>query len=242
MNRHIVVFAKAPQAGRVKTRLCPPLAPAQAAALAEAFLLDVLELCTGLPGYRRTLAYTPRGTRAQMRALAGEGWRLVLQRGRDLGERLARVFSDLLAEAPSRTLIVGADSPHLPPETLQAADAALGEADMVLGPSDDGGFYLIGLSRWRPGLLDEIRWSTEHALADALRRARKLGLTWQLLERDYDVDEVTSLVRLAGDLAKLPSRRLAHTRRALAAIDFAEPAHERQNTTGTSTSGHDSRS
>jgi rSAM/selenodomain-associated transferase 1 len=218
MSRRIIVFAKTPRPGRVKTRLCPPLSPEQAAELARAFLLDVLSLCEGLPGYERSLAYSPRGTRGEMAVLAGSGWRLMLQRGRGLGDRLANAFEQTFREAAARVLIVGTDMPHLPVATLREADAALQSADMVLGPSEDGGFYLIGLRRWARGLLDEVRWSTEHALADTVARGEDLGLSYELLRRGYDIDEFADLLRLARERRTL-SRALKNTRRAIGAID-----------------------
>ncbi len=223
MTRRIVVFAKTPQPGTAKTRLCPPLSPDQAARLARAFLLDVLDTCAGLAGYEHILAYAPRGTRGEMAELAGNRWRLMLQRGPDLGERLANAFAATLREAAPRVLIVGTDTPHLGVDTLEAADAALASTDMVLGPSEDGGFYLIGLRRWVPSLLDEIRWSTEHALADTLGRAEDLGLTCTFLRRDYDIDEFDDLLRLTRELTSV-ARPLQNTRRAVRAIDVGELA------------------
>jgi len=226
MSHRLVVFAKTPRPGHVKTRLCPPLSAGQAAGLCRAFLLDVLELCDGLPDCERVLAYAPRGTRAEMAALAGVGWRLTLQQGQDLGERLANAFEEALAAAPRRVLIIGTDSPHLSANTLRAADTALSEADVVLGPCADGGFYLIGLRRWQPGLLDGVRWSTEHALRDTLACAAGLGLSCHLLEESYDVDDFASLMRLADHVHGSPASRLRHTRQALAAMDLEALARQ----------------
>jgi hypothetical protein len=218
MNRHLVVFAKAPEAGSVKTRLCPPLSPHEAAALAEAFLRDVLALAQSLADCALMLCYTPRGTRNRMRRLAPSRWRLRLQRGADLGERLGHVMADLLTDPRARVVVLGSDSPQLPSATLSAAYASLARHDLVLGPAEDGGYYLIGLRRWTRGLFDGVRWSTDRALADTLERARTLGLSCELLEQAYDVDDIASLRRLLADLDCLPADRLPHTRAAVAAL------------------------
>jgi rSAM/selenodomain-associated transferase 1 len=218
MNRHLVVFAKAPEAGSVKTRLCPPLSPCQAAALAEAFLRDVLALAQSLPDCELVLCYTPRGTRERMRRLAPRGWRLRLQRGADLGERLGHLMAELLDDPSARVVVLGSDSPQLPPATVAAAYAALERRDLVLGPTEDGGYYLIGLRRWTRGLFDGVRWSTNRTLADTLERTPILGLSCELLEEGYDVDDIAGLRRLLADLDRLPPDRLPHTRAAVAAL------------------------
>jgi rSAM/selenodomain-associated transferase 1 len=212
MKRHLVVFAKTPQPGRVKTRLTPRLSAEDAAGLARAFLLDVLALARRVPDADRVLAYTPRGTREEMGALAGPRFRLRVQQGRDLGERLARAFSSLLRRPDDRTVIIGSDSPLLPPSRLAEAFAALDRADVVLGPCEDGGYYLIGLRRWVPALLAGVRWSTDFAFADTITNANRLSLSRSVLESDYDVDDFRGLARLVQDLHALPPDRASHTR------------------------------
>ena len=214
MTRQLVVFAKRPWPGEVKTRLCPPLTPAQGAVLAEAFLRDTLLLADGLPNWQRLLAYAPRGARETMAALATR-WRLRLQRGEDLGERLEETVGQLFAAGVEQVIVLGSDSPHLPAVRLREAEAALDRADLVLGPTEDGGYYLVGLSRWRAGLFEGVRWSTDHALADTLARAKALGLSCELGEMGYDVDDLGGLRRLAGELADLPPTALPHTRAVL---------------------------
>jgi len=212
MTRHLVVFAKTPEPGRAKTRLMPRLSPEAAAALARAFLLDVLVVGEGVPDCDRTLAYTPRGTRDEMAALAGPRWQLRLQQGRDLGERLAHAFASRLRTRGDRVVIIGSDSPLLSPERLEEAFAALERSDLVIGPCDDGGYYLIGLRRWVPGLLAGIRWSTDLAFADTVTNANWLGFSRAVLESHYDVDDFRGLQRLIDDLRSSPADRAPQTR------------------------------
>jgi uncharacterized protein len=214
MKPHLLVFAKRPKAGEAKTRLCPPLSPAQAAAVAEALLRDTLPLAEHLTGWERTLAYAPRGARREMAALAPP-WRLRLQRGSDLGARLEHAFAGRFAQGAGPVVAIGADCPHMPAGRVEEAAAALEQADLVLGPTDDGGFYLIGLRRAAPGLFEGVRWSTEHALGDTLAQARRLRLRYGLLSPGYDVDEMEDLGRLRRALPAMPAGSLAHTRAVL---------------------------
>jgi len=217
MKRCLVVFAKRPGPGEVKTRLCPPLAPGQAAALAAAFLRDTVLIGEHLADWERVLAYAPWGARRAMAELA-PGWRLLVQRGVDLGARLEGAVGGVSPRGADRVVVIGSDSPQLPPERLQEAAAVLEGADVVLGPTEDGGYYLIGLRRWQRGMFAGVRWSTEHALADTLARAKRLGLRCKLLEPSYDVDDIDGLRRLARDLATLPPVRAPNTRAVIAAL------------------------
>lgn len=211
----VLVFAKWPAPGAAKTRLAGALGAEGAADLARAFLLDVAVTVDGLPA-ERVLAYAPRGSREGFRRLLGRGWRLRLQRGDDLGERLAAA----LAALDSRpTVIIGTDSPWLTAAHLHGAFAALRLADVALGPCRDGGYYLIAVREPAAarGLFRGVRWSTEHALADQAAAARREGLTWDLLPEGYDVDTPDDLARLAHELKALPPEAMAHTREALRA-------------------------
>ena len=215
MNRRLVVFAKAPQPGRVKTRLGPAVCADNAADLARAFLLDVLAMGERLPNCELVLAYAPYGTGKEMAALAGGRWRVRLQRGKDLGERLAHAFATLLRDPLDRVVVIGSDSPQMPAERLGEAFAALDSADLAIGPCDDGGYYLIGLRRWVEGLFCGVRWSTDCAFVDTIANADRLGLSRAVLGTEYDVDDPRSLSRLVADLRALPEERAPCTRAAV---------------------------
>jgi rSAM/selenodomain-associated transferase 1 len=217
MNPCLAVFAKLPRPGEVKTRLCPPLSPRRAAALATAFLRDTLLLAEQLAGWERVLAYAPWDARQAMAALA-PGWRLLAQQGPDLGARLDCAIGRLFARGADRVIVIGSDSPQLPPARFEEAAAALQRSDAVLGPTEDGGFHLLGLRRWQTGMLAGVRWSTEHAAADTLARLGGLGLTSELLPPDCDVDDIDGLVRLAGDLTALPPTQAPNTRAMMTAL------------------------
>lgn len=211
----LIVVAKEPAPGRAKTRLCPPLDPAAAAGLAACFLRDTLDLARAVPAIRRVIAYSPAEAEGSFRALAPD-MALTPQRGADLGERLDRMLADAFAAGAGRAVALGADSPSLPAAYLADAFALLAAHDMVLGPADDGGYYLIGLTRRHPRLFREVMMSTPTVAADTLAIAASLGLRVALLPRWYDVDTAAELARLRAELEAAPPEVAPHTRRFLA--------------------------
>ena len=196
-------MAKRPRAGEVKTRLCPPLTPEEAARLAHCFLLDRLDQIRRVPGVARFVAFSPSDAEEFFRAEAGEAFGLLPQLGADLGERLADLSARLLAGGFHGTMIVGTDSPTLPDAILDEAREVLSRdrADVVLGPATDGGYYLIGLRHPSERLFHGIQWGTDTVLARTLELARAAGLRTHLLPPWFDVDSHADLWRLARDLA-----------------------------------------
>ena len=212
----LIVIAKQPAPGRTKTRLSPPLAPERASRLYEAFLLDTLDLVRAVIGVRPLIAYLPEDARPYFNKLAPD-FSLLLQRGRNLGERLDNALTDCLTGGFTRAVIMDSDSPTLPAEYLaQAFDALAAGSDGVLGPCDDGGYYLIGLRRPAPRLLRDVQMSTPRVVRDTLALAAAENLRMAQLPMWYDVDNALALERLRAELAGLPPERGAHTRRVLA--------------------------
>jgi uncharacterized protein len=194
----LAVMAKVPAPGEVKTRLCPPLTPAEAATLAECFLLDRLEQLGRMPDVDALLAFAPPERRPALHGLVPPRVRLVPQAGADLGARLDRVLTELLAEGYTGAIAVDADSPTLPTAYLRRACALLreGAVDAVVGPCEDGGYYLIGLRAPAPALFTDMPWSTAAVTDETLARARRLGLRLALLPSWFDVDRGEDLARL----------------------------------------------
>lgn len=213
----VAIMAKAPRPGAVKTRLCPPLTRRRAAALGRCFLRDKIAQVRGLDRAVPVLAYTPARDRALFRRLAPD-FRLVPQRGADLGARLTGVLGALLARGHQAALAIDTDTPTLPTAMLQRAVdlAASGEADVVLGPAEDGGYYLIGVRALHRGLFEGIPWSSPGVLDATLARARAAGLRSVCLPTWFDVDTPEDLARLHAALAKRPDAAPA-TARLLAA-------------------------
>jgi rSAM/selenodomain-associated transferase 1 len=218
MHRALLVVAKRPAAGQTETRLCPPLSAEDAAALYECFLRDTLSLMRHVPDIARGIVYLPEDAADYFHALAPE-MTLTPQRGADLGQRLDHLLADALADGAQQAVVMDSDSPTLPAEYLPLAFEALNSAaDVVLGPCDDGGYYLIGPKRPQPRLLREIEMSTPYVVRDTLALAAELGLRVALLPTWYDVDTIVELDRLRAELAEAPASLAPWTRAFLSAI------------------------
>lgn len=183
----VAVFAKAPDPGRVKTRLSPALRPDEAADLYRALLLDTLDVVDSA-GARVFVAFTPPTARRPLERLLGSRRRLLPQPPGDLGARLESVVERLQVEGGERAIVVGSDCPGLTPARVREAWDALETKPVVLGPALDGGFYLLGVSRSQPGLLRDIPWSTAGVLDATRARARARGLDVHELAPERDLD------------------------------------------------------
>lgn len=217
MERLVVaIMAKAPRVGEVKTRLCPPLSPPEAERLYRCFLLDKIEQVQTLRGATPAIAYTPPAGRAFFEAWA-PGFLLVPQGGADLGSRLADSFEQLFARGYAGALAIDTDTPTLPTPFLQQALDLIArpEVDLVLGPSEDGGYYLMGLRTLHPELFEDIPWSTERVGAETVRRAEAKGLRVARLPSWFDVDRPGDLDRLKAALAGAEGTLPRHTRQFL---------------------------
>jgi rSAM/selenodomain-associated transferase 1 len=217
MTRALLVVAKQPAAGQTKTRLCPPLSAETAAALYECFLRDTLDVMRQVAGVERGIVYLPGDAAGYFHALAPD-MALTPQRGADLGERLDHLLSQALAGGAAQAVVMDSDSPTLPAAYVAEAFARLDDHDVVLGPCDDGGYYLIGLTRPQPRLLREVQMSTPFVVRDTLALAGALGLKVALLPPWYDVDTVAELERLRVELAGAVEHTALHTRAMLADI------------------------
>lgn len=201
----LAVMAKAPRPGKVKTRLQPPLSAEMAAALNVCFLRDTAEniAAVAIEGRAQGLVcYTPAGDEAAFDGLLPEGFALIAQRGNEFGERLLCAAEDILSCGFGAVCLIDSDSPTLPPDALRSAVAELTRpsARVVVGASDDGGYYLIGMKQAEPRLFERIAWSTERVYAQTAERAREAGLLLMELPKWYDVDDAETLVRLEREL------------------------------------------
>jgi uncharacterized protein len=199
----VAVMAKVPGATPVKSRLHTALSPGTATDLYRCFLLDRLDGVAGLEGVVPVLAFTPAEALP-----APAGFRLVAQRGTELGSRLVALFDELLGGGHGSVVVMDSDSPTLPVGYVSEAVTALETdmADVVLGPSEDGGYYLIGLRASAPRLFEHVPWSTEKVLRVTLDRAQMLGLRVRLLPEWFDVDTEVDLSRLRRSLGADPTR------------------------------------
>ncbi len=206
-----VVMAKAPIPGKVKTRLSPPLTPAQAAALNAEFLRDTfanLGEAVRQCAAACAVSYTPAGQEAAFDGILPPDTLLVLQRGDGFGERLLATASDLFGCGFSAVCLIDSDSPTVPTAEFVRAAVTLLRAQpsvatrrpVVLGRSDDGGYYLLGITEPHARLFADITWSTGAVADETEQRASELGLELTRLATWYDVDEEATLTRLRMEL------------------------------------------
>ena len=230
-------MTKAPQAGRVKTRLVPPLTPEEAAELNKCFLRDTAAAISiacsprpaGPPKPRRRrvgdagkiqfknasashseattaacgiAVYTPVGAESAYNDILPVDFSLLPQRGDKFGERLYLAVEDLVKCGFDSVCLIDSDSPTVPAETFQQAVELLSTSEdrVVLGPSDDGGYYLIGVKKPHRRLFEQIDWSTERVLNQTMQRATEIGIEIKLLPTGYDVDDAAGLRRLCNEL------------------------------------------
>ena len=184
-------MAKYPEPGRVKTRLAAALGAERACALYRAFILDLADRLAALP-YEVIWAYDPAP--APFAALVPHA-RCVPQVGGDLGARMGHAVAAAFAEQAAPLVVLGADVPHVPVSSIQAA-AAVEPGRVVLGPAEDGGYYLIALARPAPELFAGVPWGAAGVLEATRARADGLGLATDLLAPTFDVDESGDLRRL----------------------------------------------
>ncbi|RVX39393.1 hypothetical protein EDD27_1750 [Nonomuraea polychroma] len=201
----IVVLAKRPRPGHVKTRLTPPYTPEEAAELAAEALRDTLDAVAATPAAARVLVTDDPGPGA-----APDGFEVIAQRGDGLDERLAWAFEDVYARRRLPVLLVGMDTPQITGTLLTRAATALQEHDAVFGPAADGGFWLLGLRRPDPGLLLGVPMSRPDTGAEQLRRLRGRSVATMPLLTDVDdaaaaraVAERAPHTRFAATLARL---------------------------------------
>ncbi len=222
MSGWLVVFGKAPRPGRVKTRFSPPLTPEQAATLYASLLADTLEESARAArehALEAVLAVDPPQAVSELARQTPAGFRVVAQRGPDLGRRMARAVREAAAGGARPILLRGSDSPALDAATIAQALGELERADVVLCPDRDGGYNLVGLNDPAPGLFDHPM-STATVLEDTLANAARLGLHASVLPAGFDLDTVEDLAWLAGERRENAALPCPRTLACLDALDL----------------------
>jgi rSAM/selenodomain-associated transferase 1 len=201
------VMARAPVAGKCKTRLSGAVGAEGAAALYEAMLRDTLDAMQGVGATRLVVLAAPEddGVLA-LRSLVESPWEIVPQVGTGLGERLVNAFRTLGTDG-GPVVLSDSDSPTVPISPIaQALHRFVEPRRAIVGPCEDGGYYLIGLTTLELGVLEQIPWSTAQVMATTRARCRTLGLSLQELPVGYDVDDARDLDRLRAELTTHPER------------------------------------
>lgn len=208
----VIVFVKTPVPGQVKTRLIPHLSAEQAASLYQAFLVDWCNALSTISTVQRVIAYTPPEGLSNLQTLIGEDPVYILQQGATLEERLIAAARWASNQGYQKFLFVGSDSPTLPTQYVEYALDLLESRDVVIGPSVDGGYYLIGFSKHGASLLvptifEGITWSTDVVFRQTLRKIQMINARLGVLPPWYDVDTPAGLQLLRDHLLGLDLAR-----------------------------------
>jgi len=204
-TRTLVIMAKAPRPGLVKTRLHQSLPLLAVTALYRCLLEDTVALAKSLKGVN-VAVMCPESDKSKLELFLGNSVRVVAQRGEGLAAGLVSVFAEFTGAGLRHVIAFNSDSPHLAPSVLENAFQALGGCDLVIGPTHDGGYYLVGAKAAYPTLFENDGLGTSNALERLLARAQILELSSSLTETFYDIDVAEDLIRLAPELALAPAR------------------------------------
>ena len=202
--RTLVIMAKAPKTGRVKTRLTESLPSTAVLALYRCLLDDTLSLAKSLAGVD-VAVMCPAADQEEMEGLAGNAVQVVAQKGEGLAAGLTSVFRQFTSDG-QHVLAFNSDSPHLAPSVLRDAFKILAEHDVVVGPTHDGGYYLVGAKASYPSLFESDGMGTESALERLLIHTKELGLSTGFTEQFYDIDVANDLILLAQELRQNPEK------------------------------------
>jgi len=213
----VAIMAKAPQSGQVKTRLCPPLSYREAAELYRCFLLDKIAQVNTVQRAAPVVSYSPDDSRPLFEDLTPPHFMLIPQHGDDLGARLLFTFDRLFRQGFTQVIVIDSDTLTLPTAYLEQALMLIAERvnDVVLGPTEDGGYYLIGLRQSHRELFEQMPWSTSQVFPETRRRSEQYGLTVACTEYWYDVDTPEDLSRLRESLDQIQDGLARQTRQFL---------------------------
>jgi len=206
-------MAKKPVVGAAKTRLCPPLQPAEAVLFYEALLKDTIELCARIKDVDLALAVSPHNAAGYFKEITPPGTTLLPIDCPDIGNCLEITLGNLLDAGYKKALAINSDGPSLPGDYIISAVELLNNHELVFGPGEDGGYYLIGLKQIHHELFSGIEWSTSMVLDQSISKANSLSLSIALLPAWYDIDTWQDFNRFKKELARLPENELLHSRR-----------------------------
>lgn len=203
-DRTLVIMAKAPKPGRVKTRLAQHLPPSAITAFYQCLLDDTIALARSL-GSVHVAMMCPGADVNELVSVVDDQVQVVAQKGNGLAAGLTSVFAQFANGSRQRIIAFNSDSPHLPPSILEAAFEILISHDIVVGPTHDGGYYLVGAKAMHPALFEGDGMGTANALDRLLAQARTLGLSIGFTPPFYDIDVANDLIQLAAELRYAPA-------------------------------------
>ena len=204
LNNTLIVFAKFPEPGKVKTRLAKDLGESRAAEIYSSMALDIISRVSRSGLYDTVIFYDPPEKRKEIAIWLGDcknikAEHLIPQTGCTLGERIAAAFQTVLSTEDKKAVIIGTDCTEVSAGIIEDSFEALREYDVLIGPSEDGGYYLLGLKSFIPELFQDIEWSTERVLEQTVNRIRQMGISHKLLEPLRDIDNIHDLKSASVD-------------------------------------------
>lgn len=205
-------MAKQPIEGGTKTRLVPPFTFTEAANLSQALFMDTFDLVASIAAVDMAVGVTPPAAISYFQQITPQQTNLLPVEGEDIGACLHAVTAELFTYGYQKVLAMNSDGPSLPAEYLSRAIGLLDNHDVIFGPNDDGGYYLVGLLQPQPRLFQEISWSTQQVFKQSLTRSAELGLRIGILPSWYDVDTSEDFQRLINELKDAIPQKLPHTR------------------------------
>ncbi len=203
MSTCLIIFAKNPIPGKVKTRITPHISPIDAAELYKAFIADIVNNALKLNCERIVIAYTPLNAETSFHRICGQSINYIPQEGYDLGERMKNAFRHAFNKGLKRTVVIGTDSPTLPLSYIRKAFNVLEEVPIAIGPTFDGGYYLIGLSEQSDDIFDGVEWSTSNVFSQTLTKIKAMNKQFYLLPQWYDVDTSEDLEFLRSHILSM---------------------------------------
>lgn len=202
LDNILIIFVKYPRPGFVKTRLAKTIGEEKAALLYRLFVEAISERTKDI-SFKRFVFYHPSEEKELVRDWLGNGFKFYPQKGDTLGERLSNAFRFTFGRGAQRVIAIGTDSPSIDKTVILNAFEELKDTQCVLGPSLDGGYYLIGLSFFKKGLFEEIRWGTSKVFEQTINRLKEMGLRYELLNKSFDIDHYKDILLLKQRLQKV---------------------------------------
>lgn len=190
----LIIFLKYPEAGKVKTRLAKDIGAEKAARIYSNMAKQIVDKVSNSGNYNTVIYYDPPEKKNEIaKWLEGKGFHFSQQTGDTLGRRISSAFSEVFDQGAERAVIIGTDCIDITPDIINQTLDLLNLNDLILGPADDGGYYLLGLKKYIPGIFEKIDWSTERVLNQTIENIKQLGLEYDLLTSLRDIDDVYDL-------------------------------------------------
>lgn len=204
----LIIFLKYPEPGKVKTRLAKDVGAVKAADIYSNMTSTIIQNVLDPQNYNTAIFYDPPEKETEVKNWLGEKELLYFpQEGRSLGDKISNAFREIFSEGSEKTVIIGSDCIDVNAETINNTIELLNYSDIVVGPAEDGGYYLLGASQFNPQIFEDIDWSTDRVLGQTIEKIKENNLKYRLLKTLKDIDTVYDLKDKIKELAELKVNR-----------------------------------